>query len=50
MAWCPAVAVLVDRLEWWLRRPGAARGGAGVTAGASTGLGVMLLAEPLLAA
>ncbi|MFI6437676.1 LysE family translocator [Streptomyces sp. NPDC050759] len=50
VVWFPAVAVLVDRLGRWLRRPRAARAVAGVTGGALTVLGVMLLAEPLLAA
>ncbi|MFJ9154312.1 LysE family translocator [Streptomyces sp. NPDC102270] len=50
LVWFPAVAVLVDRLGRWLRRPRAARAVAGVTGGALTVLGVMLLAEPLLAA
>ncbi|MDQ0912392.1 LysE family translocator [Streptomyces canus] len=50
LVWFSAVAVLVDRLGRWLRRPRAARAVTGVTAGALTALGVMLLAEPLLAA
>ncbi|MFL5993739.1 MAG: LysE family translocator [Streptomyces sp.] len=50
LVWFPAVAVLVDRLGRWLRRPRAARAVAGVTGGALTVLGAMLLAEPLLAA
>ncbi|MEU9167982.1 LysE family translocator [Streptomyces sp. NPDC048420] len=50
LVWFPAVAVLVDRLGRWLRRPWAARAVAGVTGGALTVLGVLLLAEPLLAA
>ncbi|MDH6432576.1 threonine/homoserine/homoserine lactone efflux protein [Streptomyces sp. SAI-144] len=50
LVWFPGVAVLVDRLGRWLRRLRAARAVAGVTAGALTVLGVMLLAEPLLAA
>lgn len=50
LVWFPAVAVLVDRLGRWLRRPRAARAVTGVTGGALTVLGVLLLAEPLLAA
>jgi threonine/homoserine/homoserine lactone efflux protein len=50
LVWFPAVAVLVDRLGRWLRRPRAARAVGGVTGGALTVLGAMLLAEPLLAA
>ncbi|MFF4054308.1 LysE family translocator [Streptomyces sp. NPDC001668] len=50
LVWFPAVAVLVDRLGRWLRRPRAARAVTRVTGGALTVLGVLLLAEPLLAA
>ncbi|MEU6349704.1 LysE family translocator [Streptomyces sp. NPDC047072] len=50
LVWFPAVAVLVDRLGRWLRRPRAARAITAVTGGALTALGTVLLAEPLLAA
>ncbi|MFK4104089.1 LysE family translocator, partial [Streptomyces sp. NPDC019531] len=46
LVWFPAVAVLVDRLGRWLRRPRAARAIVGVTGGALTVLGVLLLVEP----
>jgi len=49
LVWFPAVALLVDRLGRWLRRPRAARLVAGVTGTALTVLGVVLLLEPLLA-
>ncbi|MFI1226430.1 MULTISPECIES: LysE family translocator [unclassified Streptomyces] len=48
LIWFPAVALLVDRLGRWLRRPRTARaieGGSGV---ALTGLGVALVTGPLL--
>ncbi|MFI2348154.1 LysE family translocator [Streptomyces sp. NPDC019443] len=45
--WFPAVALLVDRLGTWLRRPRTTRAVEGVTGGALTALGVTLLAEPL---
>ncbi|MFI9193457.1 LysE family translocator [Streptomyces californicus] len=48
LIWFPAVALLVDRLGRWLRRPRAARvveGGSGV---ALTGLGLALVTGPLL--
>ncbi|MFJ7060866.1 LysE family translocator [Streptomyces griseobrunneus] len=48
LIWFPAVALLVDRLGRWLRRPRTARaieGGSGV---ALTGLGLALVAGPLL--
>lgn len=45
--WFPAVALLVDRLGAWLRRPRTTRAVEGVTGGALTALGVTLLAEPL---
>jgi threonine/homoserine/homoserine lactone efflux protein len=48
LVWFPVVAVLVDRLGRWLRRPRAARAVAAVTGGALTAVGVTLLAEPLL--
>ncbi|MFF6909755.1 LysE family translocator [Streptomyces sp. NPDC012389] len=48
LVWFPAVALLVDRLGRWLRRPRTARaieGGSGV---ALTGLGLALVTGPLL--
>lgn len=48
LVWFPALALLVDRLGRWLRRPRTARaieGGSGV---ALTGLGLALVAGPLL--
>ncbi|MFJ4966413.1 Threonine efflux protein [Streptomyces sp. ADI96-02] len=48
LVWFPAVALLVDRLGRWLRRPRTARaieGGSGV---ALTGLGLVLVTGPLL--
>lgn len=47
LVWFPAVALLVDRLGRWLRGPRAARAVAGVTGGALTVLGVVLVLEPL---
>lgn len=47
LLWFPAVALLVDRLGQWLRRPRTTRAVEGVTGGALTALGVTLLAEPL---
>jgi RhtB (resistance to homoserine/threonine) family protein len=47
LIWFPAVALLVDRLGQWLRRPRTTRAVEGVTGGALTALGVTLLAEPL---
>lgn len=47
LVWFPAVALLVDRLGTWLRRPRTTRAVEGVTGGALTALGVTLLAEPL---
>lgn len=47
LLWFPLVALLVDRLGQWLRRPGTTRAVEGVTGGALTALGVTLLAEPL---
>ncbi|TQK43123.1 RhtB (resistance to homoserine/threonine) family protein [Streptomyces sp. SLBN-118] len=47
LLWFPAVALLVDRLGKWLRRPRTTRAVEGVTGGALTALGVTLLAEPL---
>ncbi|MEV6401128.1 LysE family translocator [Streptomyces sp. NPDC051907] len=47
LIWFPAVALLVDRLGAWLRRPRTKRAVEGVSGGALTALGVTLLAEPL---
>ncbi|MFD7705545.1 LysE family translocator [Streptomyces sp. NPDC059786] len=44
----PAVALLVDRLGRWLRRPRAARAVAGVTGAVLALLGLVLLSEPLV--
>ncbi|MEU8788375.1 LysE family translocator [Streptomyces sp. NPDC048643] len=49
LVWFPAVALLVDRLGRWLRRPRAARAVEAVTGGALTVLGLVLLLEPLRA-
>ena len=49
LVWFPAVALLVDRLGRWLRRPRAARAVEAVTGTALTVLGALLLLEPLLA-
>ncbi|OIK06759.1 hypothetical protein BIV23_07160 [Streptomyces monashensis] len=49
LLWFQAVAVLVDRLGRWLRRPRAARGLQAATGVALTVLGAALLLEPLLA-
>ncbi|MGW7526969.1 LysE family translocator [Streptomyces sp. NPDC054783] len=48
LAWFQAVALLVDRLGRWLRRPRAARGLQAGTGVALTVLGAALLLEPLL--
>lgn len=48
LVWFPAVALLVDRLGRWLRRPRAARAVETVTGTALTVLGLVLLSEPLL--
>jgi threonine/homoserine/homoserine lactone efflux protein len=45
LVWFPAVALLVDRLGRWLRRPRAARAVEAVTGGALTLLGVVLVLE-----
>ncbi|MBT2488482.1 LysE family translocator [Streptomyces sp. ISL-96] len=50
LLWFPAVALLVDGLGGWLRRPGAARAVEGVSGAALAVLGVFLLAGPLVAA
>ncbi|MCX4992531.1 MULTISPECIES: LysE family translocator [unclassified Streptomyces] len=47
LLWFPAVALLVDRLGRWLRGPRAARVVEGVTGGALTVLGLVLVLEPL---
>ncbi|MFD4567315.1 LysE family translocator [Streptomyces sp. NPDC058475] len=47
LVWFPAVALLVDRLGRWLRRPRAARAVEAVTGTALTVLGLVLLLEPL---
>ncbi|WP_329113926.1 LysE family translocator [Streptomyces sp. NBC_01465] len=44
LVWFPAVALLVDRLGHWLRRPRTARTVEGVTGTALAGLGVILVA------
>lgn len=49
LLWFPAVALLVDRLGRWLRRPGVARAIEGGTGVVLSALGVVLLAEPLFA-
>ena len=49
LVWFPAVALLVDRLGRWLRRPRTARAIEAVTGTALTLLGVGLVLEPLLA-
>ncbi|QIY61468.1 LysE family translocator [Streptomyces sp. RPA4-2] len=49
LVWFPAVALLVDRLGRWLRRPRAARAVEAVTGSALTVLGLVLLLEPLTA-
>ncbi|MFE5483096.1 LysE family translocator [Streptomyces sp. NPDC056527] len=47
LLWFPLVAVLVDRLGHWLRRPWTARTVQGVTGGALAALGLTLLSAPL---
>jgi threonine/homoserine/homoserine lactone efflux protein len=47
LVWFPAVALLVDRLGRWLRRPRAARAVQAVTGSALTILGAVLLTESL---
>ncbi|WP_369239973.1 LysE family translocator [Streptomyces sp. R21] len=49
LVWFPAVALLVDRLGRWLRRPRAARTVEAVTGSALTILGAVLLTESLRA-
>ncbi|MFE3643953.1 LysE family translocator [Streptomyces sp. NPDC059169] len=48
LVWFPAVALLVDRLGRWLRRPRAARTVEGVSGGVLTALGATLVAAPVL--
>ncbi|MBT2529681.1 LysE family translocator [Streptomyces sp. ISL-99] len=50
LLWFPAVALLVDGLGAWLRRPGAARAVEAVSGIALVVLGVALLAGPVTAA
>ncbi|MFI1393894.1 LysE family translocator [Streptomyces sp. NPDC020681] len=47
LVWFPLVALLVDRLGTWLRRPRTTRAVEGVTGGALTALGATLLVQPL---
>ncbi|MEV3988279.1 LysE family translocator [Streptomyces sp. NPDC049837] len=47
LVWFPAVALLVDRLGRWLRRPRTARAVQGVTGGGLAALGVSLLVAPV---
>ncbi len=47
LIWFPLVALTVDRLGAWLRRPRATRTVEGVTGGALTALGATLLVQPL---
>ncbi|ATL25394.1 LysE family translocator [Streptomyces formicae] len=49
LLWFPAVALLVDRLGRWLRRPRTARAIEAVTGVALGVLGLVLLVEPVLA-
>ncbi|MEV0319793.1 LysE family translocator [Streptomyces sp. NPDC050658] len=49
LVWFPVVALLVDRLGRWLRRPRTARAIEGATGGALTLLGSVLLVEALVA-
>ncbi|NGO47992.1 LysE family translocator [Streptomyces ureilyticus] len=49
LIWFPALALLVDRLGRWLRRPRTARAIEAVTGTALTVLGLGLVLEPLLA-
>ncbi|MEV3857296.1 LysE family translocator [Streptomyces sp. NPDC050095] len=49
LLWFPAVALLVDRLGRWLRRPRTARAVEAVTGSALVVLALVLLLEPLLA-
>ncbi|MGW2561551.1 LysE family translocator [Streptomyces sp. NPDC001514] len=47
LVWFPLVALLVDRLGRWLRRPRTARTVEGVSGGALTALGLTLVTAPL---
>ncbi|MFE0172047.1 LysE family translocator [Streptomyces sp. NPDC059002] len=49
LLWFPVVALLVDRLGTWLRRPRTARAIEAATGAALGALGLVLLVEPLLA-
>ncbi|NEB77967.1 LysE family translocator [Streptomyces sp. SID14478] len=49
LLWFPAVALLVDRLGRWLRRPRTARAVEAVTGSALVALALVLLLEPLFA-
>ncbi|QEU96475.1 LysE family translocator [Streptomyces kanamyceticus] len=49
LLWFPVVALLVDRLGRWLRRPRTARAIEAVTGAALGVLGLVLLVEPVLA-
>ncbi|MEU7581231.1 LysE family translocator [Streptomyces sp. NPDC041068] len=49
LLWFPVVALLVDRLGRWLRRPRTARAVEAVTGTALGALGLVLLLEPLMA-
>ncbi|MEK8142218.1 LysE family transporter [Streptomyces sp. M10(2022)] len=48
LIWFPAVALLVDRLGRWLRRPRTARAIEGGSGAALTALGLVLVTGPLL--
>jgi threonine/homoserine/homoserine lactone efflux protein len=48
LVWFPAVALLVDRLGRWLRRPRTARAIEGGSGSALTALGLVLVTGPLL--
>lgn len=48
LVWFPAVALLVDRLGRWLRRPRTARAIEGGSGAALTALGLVLVGGPLL--
>lgn len=48
LVWFPAVALLVDRLGRWLRRPRTARAIEGGSGAALAALGLMLVTGPLL--
>ncbi|WP_327366028.1 LysE family translocator [Streptomyces sp. NBC_01217] len=48
LIWFPAVALLVDRLGRWLRRPRTARAIEGGSGAALTALGLVLVSGPLL--